>query len=153
MTIETSRRITTIKRAVLIFSTIIVIAFFFPFDRTVVPLWRFQVVDEAGHPITNTPVRQIWRHYSVEDTDHEQDSITDQNGFAEFPRRTIRVSQFQIIKGAISNFLQYSIHASYGPSSFIIVLAGEDYINDGHYKKGWQLPDRIVVRPLHPTKE
>ena len=152
MTIAKSKRITTVKLAVLIFTTIIVIAFFFPFDRTIVPPWRFQVVDESGHPMANMPVCQIWRHYSVEDTDHEEDSITDQNGFVEFPRRTIRVSQFQIIKGAISNFLQYSIHASYGPSSFIIVLAGDDYINNGYYKKGWKLPSRIVVRPLHPKK-
>lgn len=151
MTIAPSRR-TTFKRAALIVSTIIVLTFFVPFDRTVVPPWRFQVIDEAGHPMRHTPVRQIWRHYSVENADHEQDSITDQNGFAEFPRRTIEVSQFQIIKGAISNFLQYSIHASYGPSSFIIVLAGDDYISDGHYKKGWKLPAQIVVRPLHPTK-
>jgi hypothetical protein len=144
---------TTIKRALLIIAAIIVGAFFFPFDRTVVPQWRFQVVSEAGHPIANTPVRQIWQHYSVEDADHEEDSITDQNGFAEFPRRRIRVSQFQIIRGSILNFTQYSIHASYGPSSFIIVLAGEEYINDGYYKKGWKLPSRIVVRPLHPIKK
>jgi len=101
----------------------------------------------------NMPVRQIWQHYSVEDNEHMEDNITDQNGFTEFPRRTIRVSQVKIIKGAISNFLKYSIHASYGPSSYIIVLAGEDYINDGHYKKGWKLPNRIVVRPLYPTKK
>lgn len=148
----TSQRMTTIKFAVLIFITIIVVALFFPFERTIVPPWRFQVIDTAGHPMPNMPVRQIWQHHSVEDNEHIEDSITDQNGFAGFPRRTIRVSQFKIIIGSISNFLKYSIHASYGPSSYIIVLAGEDYINDGYYKKGWKLPDRIVVRPLHSTK-
>jgi len=144
----------TIKYLVVILFTIIVPIFFFPlFERTVVPSWRFQVVDETGHPMANVPVRQIWRYYSVEDNDHEEDSITDDNGFAEFPKRTIKISNFKIIKGVISKFLKYSIHASYGPSSYIIVLAGEDHINYGYYKKGWKLPGRVVVKPLHPTKE
>ncbi len=148
---STILRRTTVKRAVLIISIIIVIAFFFPFDRTVVPPWRFQVIDERGHPLTNTPVRQIWRHYSAENDEHMEDSITDQNGFGQFPRRTIRVSQFQIIRGTISNFLKYSIHASYGPSSYIIVLAGDDFFTDpkaSHTRSG-PLPERITVLPLH----
>ena len=150
MTSSISRR-TTVKRAVLIISAIIVIAFFFPFDRTVVPPWRFQVIDETGHPLTNMPVRQIWRHYSVEGDEHIEDSITDRNGFGKFPRRTIRVSQVQIIRGTISNFLKYSIHASYGPSSYIIVLAGDDFITDpkASYSGSGPLPKRVTVLPLH----
>lgn len=143
----------TIKRAILLFAIIMLIVSFIPFERTVVPPWRFQVIDEAGNPIRNTTVRQIWRHYSVETEDHQEDSMTDQNGFTEFPRRTLKVSYFQIVKEAIDKFRELSIHASYGPSSYVLVLSREDYMNNAYYKKGRKLPDRIVVWPFKSEKQ
>ena len=67
----------TIIRATLIFAIIMLVISFIPFEMTVVPPWRFQVIDETGNPIKNTTVRQTWRHYSVEAEDHREDSMTD----------------------------------------------------------------------------
>jgi hypothetical protein len=39
---------------------------FYPFETTVVPEWKIQVVDESGNPVKGVVVNQGWRHHSVE---------------------------------------------------------------------------------------
>ena len=58
-----------------------------PKERTIVPAWRIQLVDEAGNPVKNVFVRQVWQDYDVDDSDHEEDAHSDQDGYVSFPER------------------------------------------------------------------
>jgi hypothetical protein len=116
----------------------------YPFKTTVVPMWRFQVVNEAGDPLPVVQVRQVWQHYTVETSSHEEESVTDENGYVTFPERTVRASILQRVLGFIVKLPAF-IHASWGPHSYVIVLAGPDYLNLGSYDGDGPLPERIEV--------
>ncbi len=38
----------------------------FPFETTIVPPWRVQVVDKAGTPLRGVTVTEHWSHSSLE---------------------------------------------------------------------------------------
>ena len=118
----------------------------YPFKVTVVPSWRIQVVDTSGNPVPNMGIRQEWQHYSIEKDGHWEDSITDENGYATFPERTARASLLQRMFIALTN-APWVLHASWGSHSYIIVLAGPDYLNDAASFNGTgSPPSRVVLR-------
>src|SRR4028119_817613 len=92
----------------------------YPVKSTVCPAWTIQVVDEGGNPLRDAFVRQHWQDYSVESDGHEQDAQTDENGYVSFPERTIRASYLSRTLGVVLNGLSLGIHASYGPSAYIL---------------------------------
>jgi hypothetical protein len=119
---------------------------FYPFKGTVVPLWRIQVVDASGNPISNMPVAQEWQNHSTEQEDHWDESITDEDGYVTFPERLERASLGQRMIVAVGN-APWIVHASWGPHSFILVLAGPDYLNDvASYHGSQPPPSRVVLR-------
>jgi hypothetical protein len=64
----------------------------YPFKTTVVPDWKVRIVDEAGNPMRSFRVREVWQHYTIESTSHQEDLITDGDGYVTFPKRTVRGS-------------------------------------------------------------
>jgi hypothetical protein len=113
-------RITRLKILV-IFLGLVVIAVLYPFEVTVVPAWRMRIVDEKGVPLTNSMVREVWMHYSIETRGHEEDSRTDNDGYVSFPERTIRAPLLQRLVRTTLNKL--NPHGSLGPVAYIICLA------------------------------
>ena len=64
-----------------------------PKGKVIVPAWKIQLVDEAGNPVKDVFVRQVWLDYDIEDDGHEEDARSDEHGFVSFPeRREKRVS-------------------------------------------------------------
>ena len=117
----------------------------YPFETTVVPEWRVRIVDEAGAPMRNTGIREVWQHYSIESEDHEQDLLTDNDGYVTFPKRTIRAGlAVRMVKSVISAL---NPHGSSGPGAYLITLApGYDIWKDNFYIPGQNLPSEMLVR-------
>jgi hypothetical protein len=121
------------------------VAVLFPFKDTVVPAWRVQVVDTSGNPVPKVPVRQVWRNYSTEQQDHEEGRVTDEAGYVAFPERTERACAVQRVFVGLNNAAALA-HASWGPHSFLLVLAGPDYLSaDCSYHGSGQPPGRLVL--------
>jgi hypothetical protein len=140
----------------LVLLLLLILTLLYPFKVTVVPVWRIQVVYASGKPVPSVGVEQVWQHYSVELDSHYDESITDEDGYVVFPERVRRISIFQRIIGAARN-PPWFLHASSGPHSFILVLAGSDYLNDAASYDGRQPPpSRVILRlraEIPPFKE
>lgn len=88
-----------------------------PYHTTAAPEWKIQVVDENDVPYRQQLVRQFCRDYSLQ-TDCEEaesDQLTDENGYAVFPKRTIRLSLFvRVASFAVNIFQSVGGHTSFG---------------------------------------
>lgn len=137
------------RRVTLLLLLIVLIAGLIPFETSLVPLWKIQVVDASGKPIGGIGVRQIWNNYSVEFTSHEQDLTTDYNGYVTFPARSIKASFLRRLIYPIFNSLAGG-HASWGARATIIVLVKDASKEFGSVD--WQsdqpLPEVIIVKSL-----
>lgn len=112
----------------------------------VVPAWRFQLVEIDGRPVSQTTVRQYWKHFSFEwnwfDM-NEAAAMTDSSGFVEFPRRTITISAVTWLLGSIwAELPLLNPHIRGGSFSFIQCddIAG-CYAT---YRSGQDLPSRVI---------
>jgi hypothetical protein len=127
----------------------------YPTISIVCPAWRIQVVDESGNPLRGAFVRQVWQDYTLESGSHEQDAQTDGNGYVSFPERTIKASLLFRTLGAIMKGISLNVHASYGPSSYILaygeIVEGKRLEGSAHYREGAALPQQLVtyVNDLH----
>lgn len=124
---------------------VILALIFYPFQVRVVPVWKIQVVDSAGKPLSSMPVAQDWRHYSFEQESHWEESVTDENGYVAFPERLVRASLARRLINLRPSNLPFLPHASSGPYSFILVLAGDEYLNDDTSYSGREAPPSQVV--------
>jgi hypothetical protein len=128
----------------LLFIAIVAVITLYPFETTVVPEWRVRVVEQAGTPLRNVMVKEVWEHYSVESQSHEQDLPTDADGYVTFPKRTIRASLAVRIIGRSINTL--NPHGSSGPGAYLVILArGYDSWSNDFYIPGQPLPTEVVV--------
>lgn len=90
-----------------------------PYKTTTVPAWRIRFTDESGAPFRSLPVNQTWRNYSVEASDHHASGITDENGYAQFPERSVWAPLVMRVLGPIGSILGAGAHASFGSSGWI----------------------------------
>src|SRR5947207_2640878 len=109
------------KIVLLVFVGALVVMALFPFETTIVPEWRVRIVDESDQPLRNVGVREVWKHYSIETQSHEQDLLTDSDGYVMFLKRTIRSPlAVRIVRGFINGL---NPHGSSGPGAYLVVLA------------------------------
>jgi len=134
------------KKATLILLVVFaLVVLLYPSQMTVVPQWRVRVVDESGTPLANTGVRETWQHYDAESTGHEEDLVTDHEGYVTFPERKIRAPLAVRIVGRIVN--KVVPHRGSGPDAFVIVLAPDyDTWSNNSALPGQPLPTHIVVK-------
>src|SRR6266581_3235922 len=122
----------------------------YPARSTVSPAWTIRIVDTAGNPLSGAFVRQVWKDYSVESASHEQDAHTDENGHVSFPERTIRSSWLARTFGVISNTVSFGVHASYGPSAYVLAyghtVGGKRHEGSANYQAGEPLGAKLVTR-------
>ena len=122
----------------------------YPARSTVSPAWTIRIVDTAGNPLSGAFVRQVWKDYSVESASHEQDAHTDENGHVSFPERTIRSSWLARTFGVISNTASFGVHASYGPSAYVLAyghtVGGKRHEGSANYQAGEPLGAKLVTR-------
>jgi hypothetical protein len=117
-----------------------------PYKTTTVPAWRIRFTDESGVPYRSLPVNETWRNYSVEVSDHNASGMTDENGYAQFPERSVWSPLIMGVLGPIGSILGASAHASFGSSGWIMTSC--DLIERGsrlatYY--GADLPDHLTL--------
>lgn len=117
-----------------------------PYKTITVPAWRIRFTDESGMPFRALPVNQTWRNYSVESSDHHAGGMTDENGYAQFPERSVWAPLVMRVLGPIKNMLGAGAHASFGSSGWIMTSC--DLMERGsrlaaYY--GTDLPDHITL--------
>ena len=74
----------------------------------------------------------------------------DENGFVSFPERTVRSSRLARTFGVISNTVSLGVHASYGPSAYVLAyghtVGGKRLEGSAYYHAGEPLPEKLVTR-------
>jgi hypothetical protein len=110
------------RRNIIMVSLILILTIFIPFEITMSPSRDLKIVDENNAPIQNATVRQIWDQYSLGISD-EEDFRTDLKGSVKLPKRSVSSTIFRFIIGAITNFKETGIHASYGTRDDVTILA------------------------------
>jgi hypothetical protein len=132
------------KKKYLILPLLFVIIFmFWPYEHTIAPERKFRVVDENTMPIKSALVRQSWYQYSLGITGEER-KTTGVDGAVVFQKRTVRTRRVDLFCGAIKKILEYTIHASIGPSDTIVVSAS-GYEKIGVFD-GEGLGDTVVLK-------
>jgi hypothetical protein len=87
----------------------------YPYESSVVPAVRIQVLDVEGKPASNVLIKQEWLHFSIESNKNIQYSRTDDWGYVSFPERTARAPFIWRLFSTLSNLLtQGGLHASFG---------------------------------------
>jgi|ANMQ01.1.fsa_nt_gi hypothetical protein len=112
----------------------------------VVPAWRFQLIELDERPVSQTMVRQYWKHFSFEwnwFVMNEAAAMTDSSGFVEFPRRTITISAATWLLGSIwAELPLLNPHIRGGSFSFIQCDDRVDCY--ATYRAGQDLPSRVI---------
>ena len=124
-----------------------VVILLIPFPTTVVPTWKLRVIDLKGNPCANKQVNEGWGHYSLElsETGGSEYRFTDDDGYVEFPERTITANLIWRIIAPVLAFLQAIVaHGSMGISGYVFSTGMKDgpFLN---YKPGKPLPNQIIV--------
>ena len=125
---------------------LIAIAAFFPYESVVVPEWRLQVVDVEGTVCKDMPVNQSWGHYSLFLTGwlDQDERLSDQNGFVEFPERRVRATG---VRRAVMPIITRALtlaHGGVGVSGTVSASGLKD-VAWLSYEEGMLLPDKVRV--------
>jgi hypothetical protein len=93
---------------------------FYPLPVRVAPDWVARVVDENGQSVTQVHVRNFWQEYSLEQEQHEENSLTGLDGMVHFSPHTMRASLASRARGCYRNFQQLGVHASCGAHAQLV---------------------------------
>jgi hypothetical protein len=122
----------------------LIVTFSYPFEFTVVPEWKLRIVDQTGQRLRGNRVRESWCHYTFENQDHEEDLLSDGDGYVQFPRRTIRGNLITLVAKFLEQFV--NVHSSSGPSASVDYFGDYRLISDEPwYEPGRPLAPEIVV--------
>ena len=117
-----------------------------PYQTTVVPEWRIRVVDRDGAPVVGEPVREIWQHYSLEGDGHEEERLTDENGYVVFPERTIWASPLRrIVFTSLAAVLSLA-HGGMGVHAWVMAPRHSLSCIECDYRPGRPLPGELKIK-------
>lgn len=111
-----------VRTTIVILAAATVASAFIPLPRTVAPDWTITTLDAARRPLTGITVREVWQQYSVEDSEHEEDRMTDIRGAVHFPRRIYWTSIAGRFFGCARQINSAGVHASCGPHSYLVAF-------------------------------
>jgi hypothetical protein len=81
------------RKVPLALSAVLVAALLFlPWNSTVAPRIRIQVLDETGSPAAGVRVEQEWEYFAIGSDRHREISKTDAEGYVAFPQRSVKIS-------------------------------------------------------------
>ena len=149
-----SRKIKILIIAPLLFAAM------YPFESTVVPVWKVKVIDLTGASCKEMPIFETWAHYSLFPSGNFRfaDGITDREGVVEFPERRVRAIGIQrLIMPFVAEVLIVA-HGSTGVSASVHASGLKD-VAWLSYNGTEPLPDTarvekcIVEADLHPKEE
>jgi len=87
------------------------------------PEWKIRVVDRSGTPVRSVVIRESCRDYSAELNGQREDLRPDDQGYATFSKRIIRVplvKRLFVVARSAGN----GVHASFGPHCFAFAFRG-----------------------------
>ena len=117
-----------------------------PYPTTVVPEWRIRVVDRDGAPVAGEPVRETWQHYSLEGDGHEEELLTDGNGYVVFPERKIWATPLgRIVNTSIAAVLSLA-HGGMGVHAWVMAPRHVMSCYPCSYRPGEPLPAEIRIK-------
>ena len=131
---------------------------FFPFRYIDCPAWDVWTLDRAGKPLTGITVRLSCRNYSADFASHEENAITDGNGYAAFRAHYSRSSLAQRIL-VTARSAATGVHGSFGPHANVIAFGrGLQGVNVDRYRniviewtgKPAHMESQIVLEPVVP---
>jgi hypothetical protein len=93
-----------------------------PLPLTVAPDWTIITLDAGHKPLFGITVREVWQQYSIENSSHEEDRLTDTKGEVHFPRRTYRASFAHRFLGCASEISTTGVHASSGAHLYLVAF-------------------------------
>lgn len=131
-----------VRTAFVILAAILTCAFI-PLPQTVAPGWTITTLDAVRRPLTGITVREVWQQYSLEDSSHEEDRLTDIKGEVHFPRRTYGASIASRFFGCTRQIIGAGVHASCGPHSYLVAFGkGVDTLDwsDFSQEEGTTMP-------------
>ena len=114
------------RKRILISSAILAVVVLFPWKSTIAPDLSVRVFDEAGNPASDVVVRQDWEYFSIGSQKHKEHSKTDENGYATFPKRSVRTN---LLSKMLSTGLEVSTAGHYDVDAHVMIWA---YGNDPH---------------------
>jgi hypothetical protein len=109
-------------KIVCVAAAIVLASVFIPVPQIVAPDWTITTLDAARKPLRGITVREVWQQYSLEDSSHEEDRLTDIRGEAHFPRRTEWTSVAGRLFGCARQISGTGVHASCGPHSYLVAF-------------------------------
>jgi len=140
--------VTPTKKRYLIYAISILTAvlLIYPFESTVVPAWKLQVVDVGGSVCQNMRVTQSWGHYSLylDGWLGSDDRFTDPNGYADFPGRTTRANLLRRVVVPVIAHILVIAHGSVGADGAVWASGIKD-VAWLSYETGKPLPDKMRV--------
>jgi hypothetical protein len=120
------------------------------------PEWSVLVVDESGNPLPNMLVRLDYENYSVEDSEHEEERTTGNDGRVTFPPRKSSAPILSRCYYTARSAMALE-HASFGPNAYVNVFGDhlEGSATTGQFITFWTgRPDRMESRIVaHRTKD
>ena len=141
------QRATLSRKVLSVVVAVALIAALIPYPMATVPEWRVQYVDNKGRPVAGLPVEQTWQNYSVESTANLMTLRTDAQGYVVFPAHSTWSPLLLRLFGPVRNVFSTGVHASFGPSSWLIPKCDVTDANAlAIYTGSKDLPTQIVLK-------
>ncbi|HEU4507714.1 MAG TPA: hypothetical protein VFR78_05715 [Pyrinomonadaceae bacterium] len=117
-----------------------------PFETTVIPQWRVQVVDVHGTACANMRVTQSWGHYRLylDGNSSTENRLTDVNGYVQFPERTTKANLLRRIIVPIFTSIATIMHGGWDVSGAVWATGIKD-VAWLSYKGNGPMPDKMRV--------
>jgi hypothetical protein len=105
------------------FAAAFLLVAFWPVSSPANPRWEVYVVDQAGKPARGLHVLMTWEGNSENGENTEQTLLTDQNGYAVFASRNVKIAAWITIAAKI--FPHALLPSNFGPLAAVSAF-GED---------------------------
>jgi hypothetical protein len=112
----------TLTKILYVAAAIVLARVLFPLPQIVAPDWTITTLDASRRPLAGITIREVWQQYSLEESSHEEDRLTDNRGEVHFPRRTQWTSIGGRLFGCARQIAGAGVHASCGPNSYLVAF-------------------------------
>ena len=91
-------------------------------------------------------VREMWQHYSLESSGHQEERVTDRDGVVIFPGRRIWAPLIWRIVSTSLAAASTMAHGSMGVDAWVMVVKYSTGGGTRNYEPGMPLPSEIILQ-------